>query len=153
MAWSQRQGVLDSRAGQIINLSGLMLVILAVPALTVYETWSEQAAMRRAWNIVGPACPVVEASPTLFGAKGPKAFDYGEIRFERRFGHVSCVAPAKRGMVGGEVYRVCQFTAPAALAVTTGGRTSLYSTGVGQRATVTVRDGQVSCVLAGWFSG
>ncbi len=153
MAWSSRQGVLDSPIGQVVNLAGLMLVILAVPALTIYETWSEQAAMRRAWNIAGPACPVVEASPTLFGAKGPKAFEYGEIRFERRFGHVSCVAPAKRGMVGGEVYRVCQFSAPAALAVTTGGRTSLYKPGVGQRATVTVRDGQVSCVVGGWFTG
>ena len=43
--------MLDSRAGQFLNLSGLMLVILAVPALSIYETWSEQAAMRRAWNI------------------------------------------------------------------------------------------------------
>ena len=147
------QDMLDSRAGRFLNLSGLMLVILAVPALSIYETWSEQAAMRRAWNIAGPACPVVEPSATFFGAKGPKGFDYGGIRFERRYGHVSCVAPAKRGMVGGEVYRVCQFTAPAALAVTADGRTHLYKTGVGQRATVTVRDGQVSCVVGGWFSG
>ena len=153
MARAQRQGVLDSRVGQVVNLAGLMFVIVSIPALTIYETWSEQAAMRRAWDIAGPACPVVEASPTLFGAKGSKAFEYGEIRFERRFGHVSCVAPSKRGMVGGEVYRVCQFSAPAALAVTTEGRTSLYKTGVGRRATVTVRDGQVSCVVGGWFSG
>lgn len=153
MAWSQRQGLLDWRIGQAVNLTGLMLVILSIPAFLIYETWSEQAAMRRAWNIAGPACPTAEASPALFGARGPKTFDYGEVRFARRFGHVSCVAPPERGMVSDKVYRVCQFTAPAALSVTAEGRTSLYKPGVGRRATITVRDGQVSCVLGGWFSG
>ncbi|WP_312166576.1 hypothetical protein [Phenylobacterium sp.] len=140
-------------AGQVVNLAGLMLVVVSIPAFLLYETWSEQDAMRRAWDIAGPACPVVETSPVVFGAKGPKTFEYGAVRFDRRYGHASCVAPPVRGIVSEQVYRVCQFSAPSALAVTTEGRTITYRPGTARRATVTVRDGQVSCVVGGWFAG
>ncbi len=153
MARAQRHPLRDSTAGQVANLAGLMLVVVSVPALMIYETWSEQEAMRKAWNIAGPACPVVEASPAVFGAKGPKTFEYGAVRFDRRYGHASCVAPPTEGLVSENIYRVCQFSAPSALAVTTEGRTVTYKPGTARRATVTVRDGQVSCVVGGWFSG
>jgi len=153
MTTMRRHPLLDTFGGQILNLAGLMLVVVAIPALMIYETWSEQVQLRRAWDIAGPACPVVENTASVFGAKGPKTFEYGAIRFDRRYGHVSCVAPPERGMVSDSVYRVCQFSAPAALAVTSEGRTITYKPGAGRRATVTVRDGEVGCVVGGWFKG
>jgi hypothetical protein len=149
----RRHPLLDSVAGQVVNLTGLMLVILSIPAFLIHETWSQQEAMRQAWSIAGPACPVVQASPKSFGDKGPRSFEYGAVRFDRRYGHASCVAPPERGMVSEKTYRVCQFSAPSTLAVTSGGRTVVYKPGTGRRATVTVRDGQISCVVGGWFSG
>jgi hypothetical protein len=39
------------------------------------------------------------------------------------------------------------------VSVAAGPRTVIFQPGLGRPATVTVRRGQVSCVLAGWFKG
>lgn len=132
---------------------GLLALVATIPAYLVYSAWAGERAMKRAWAINGPACPVVAATPALFGALGPKEFDYGGVGFARRYGHVDCMA-AREGPLGDRhVYRVCQFSAPMTVGVTAGGQTRLFKAGVGQAATVTVRRGEVSCVVGGWFRG
>ena len=127
---------------------------VSVPAYLAYDNWAAEEA-RRAWGRVeGPACPVVrDLSPPPFGARGPKTFDYGGVGFARRYGHVDCVAPTDGPLGDRKVYRVCQFSAPMTVGVTAGGETWLFKPGVGRPATVTVRRGEVTCVVGGWFRG
>lgn len=129
-----------------------LALVCAAPAWLIYETWTAQQTERDAWNISGPACAVIDhPTPALFGAKEPQTFSYGGAGFSRRFGHASCASPLADGLVPGAPYRVCQFNGPAAVAVTTPAGTTYFKPGVGNPATITIRDGKVSCVVGGWF--
>ena len=138
---------------QSLGLAGLLLSLMAIPAYIVIETWLGERAMQKAWTITGPPCPVV-ARPAwiVVGSKPPKAFEYGGIGFARHFGHVSCVAWREGEVFDSEIYRVCQFNAPGAVTVALRGQTISYQPGVGRRATVSIRKGQPSCVMGGWFT-
>lgn len=127
--------------------------IAAIPGYTVLATWIDQQNVRRAWTIKGPPCLAVQkAAYIVVGPRPPKTFTYGDIDFTRQFGHASCVAIREDGFMAKESYRVCQFNAPAMVAVTMpGGARTTWQTGVGRNATVTVRHGRATCVLAGWF--
>lgn len=137
---------------ELVGTVMFLLLICSIPAWLVYETWSMQQAERRAWSIAGPACPEIERpTPALFGGKEPRRFSYGGATFERRFGHVSCASPLGEGLIPGAPYRVCQFNGPGAVSVRTPAGVTYFKPGVGSPATVTIRDGQVSCVVGGWF--
>ncbi len=130
---------------------GVLLSAASIPALAVHQTWTSQQALRVVWNIAGPPCPQL-AAPVSAGAGIPRGFTYEGVRFERRFGHVMCAAPPKTAFLTLEIYPVCQFTGPDTIRVTTtAGKVFAFKPGVGHPATVTVRDGRVSCVLGGWF--
>jgi len=139
---------------QTLGLGLLLLGLMTIPGYFVIQTWLDQQQMRAAWNIEGPPCPVVDRpSPKVVGRKLPKTFTYGDIDFTRQFGHVSCVAIREPGFVNKESYRVCQFNAPAMVAVALpDGRKVIYQPGVARPATVKVRHGQPTCVMAGWFT-
>lgn len=138
---------------QSLGLAGMLLSLMAIPAYIVIETWMGEQAMQKAWTITGPPCPVVKRPDWIVvGSKPPKAFEYGGIGFARHFGHVSCVAWRENGMFDPDIYRVCQFNAPGAVTVASGGRTISYQPGFGRRATVSIRRGQPSCVMGGWFT-
>lgn len=139
---------------EVAGVLGVLAVVVSLPLIGVYATWSDRRAMRAAWNVAGPSCPVVAApTPSLSERRPLKVFEYGGASFSRKFGHVSCVAPSEGGPFSRTTYRVCQFTAPALIGVTTAERTVFYAPGVGRRATVAVRGGTPSCVLGGWYSG
>jgi hypothetical protein len=133
---------------------GVLLVIVSVPLSAVYSTWSAQQAEKASWNIFGPPCPMAAPpSQSEAGRRPLKVFEYGGVSFARRFGHVSCVGLSEGGVFDPRsIYRVCQFSSPARLAVTTADKTVFYAPGVAQKATVTVRNGTPSCVLGGWFA-
>lgn len=139
---------------EVAGVLGVLAVVVSLPLIGIYATWSDQRAMRRAWDISGASCPIA-ATPTLSPSeRWPlEVFHYGDISFSRRFGHVSCVAPREGPPFQRTTYRVCQFSAPALIGVTTAERTVFYAPGVGRRATVAVRGGTPSCVLGGWFAG
>lgn len=138
---------------QTLALGGLLLMLLSIPAYIVLETLLGEQAMRRAWTITGPPCPVVKRPDWIVvGSKPPKAFAYGGIGFARHFGHASCVSWREGGMFDPDIFRVCQFNAPGAVTVAVGGRTTTYQPGVGHRATVSIRRGQPSCAMGGWFT-
>lgn len=135
-----------------LAMAGLLLMVASIPACAVYEAWATQRGVRIAWDIVGPPCPpVAEPAEASFGRLGAKVFTYEGVQFERRFGHASCVAPQEKGFMNGEFYRVCQFSGPETLRVTTGHDTVAFKPGVGNTVTVKVRKGHVTCVVAGWF--
>lgn len=135
-----------------IGMVGVVMLAASIPAIAVYQTWAAQRGVRIAWDIVGPPCPpVAEPAKASFGRLSAKVFTYEGVRFERRFGHASCVAPLEKGFMNGEFYRVCQFSGPETVRVTTGSGTVAFRPGVGRTVTVTVRKGHVTCVVAGWF--
>jgi hypothetical protein len=137
-----------------VGMVGVLLLVASIPAYAVYQTWATQRGVRIAWDIVGPPCPpVAEPSRASFGRLGARVFTYEGVQFERRFGHASCVALLEKGFMNGEFYRVCQFSGPETVRVTTGHDTVAFRPGVGRTVTVKVRHGHVTCVVAGWFKG
>ena len=137
---------------EIAGMAGVLLMIVSIPAWAGFDTWSSQRALKAAWTIAGPPCPAAHRNIPTGATRPPRTFEYGGISFTRRFGHVSCVALPERGMFDESSDRICQFSAPAMIAVRTERGTTLFEPGVGRRATVTVRDGRASCVMGGWFA-
>lgn len=138
---------------QHAGLGGMLLLLVAIPAIDVYRTWAGAQAEKRQWAIAGPACPVVgQPQLSVVGHKPPKTFTYNEITFTRHLGDVSCSAFREDGFMSPENYSVCQFSGPGAVTVQAAGETVTFQPGPGRRTTVTVRKGQVSCVVAGWFA-
>jgi len=138
---------------QHAGLGGIMLMLVAMPAIDVYRTWAGAEAERKLWTIEGPACPVV-AAPDLrvVGHRVTKTFTYNRISFTRHLGDVSCSAFRERGFMNPEIYSVCQFSGPGAVTVDTGPRKVVFQPGPGMRTTVTIRHGEPSCVVGGWFA-
>jgi hypothetical protein len=135
-----------------LGMVGVVLMLASIAAYPVYETWAVQRGVRIAWDIVGPSCPVAPGpASAAFGRMGVKVFHYEGVKFERRFGHASCVAPNERGFMNAEFYRVCQFSAPETVRVTANHQAYAFKPGVGRVTTVKVRKGHVTCVVAGWF--
>jgi len=145
----RRRDVFFQHAG----LGGMMLLLVAVPVIDVYRTWAGLSAEKAAWAVQGPACPIVGAAdPRVVGRKVPKTFTYNHIAFTRHLGDVSCSAFREEGFMNPDSYSVCQFSGPGAVTVEAGARKVTFQPGPGKRATVTVRDGQPSCVIGGWFA-
>lgn len=140
--------------GEAVSMLGVLGAAISVAAYMAFDNWAAEEAKRMWGAVEGPACPRVgDLSRPPFGAKGPQTFDYGGASFSRRYGHVYCVAPTEGPPWDQQVYRVCQFTAPMTVGVMAGGETWLFKPGVGRAATVTVRRGEVRCVMGGWFKG
>jgi hypothetical protein len=93
------------------------------------------------------------AAAIRIGASPPGGFRLWRRQLCTEVRTLSCVAPREGGLFTRTTYRVCQFSAPALIGVTTAERTVFYAPGVGRRATVAVRGGTPSCVLGGWFAG
>ncbi len=141
-------------SGRTIAMAALVVAGLGLPVLLVGSTWSDRVAVRRQWSIAGPACPVV-AKPdrAIVGRRSPQFFNYMDVRFGRQSGEVSCAAPPDGNPLDPKSYPVCQFPAPVMVSVDTEAGTVFFQPGLGRPATVTVRRGHVTCVMAGWFRG
>ena len=131
----------------------LVPILSALPAFIVFNNWANSMSLRKAWTITGPACPVVSApSPAATRHhKPPTTFWYGEARFTRSFGGATCGSVPENPWWPSQNYRVCRFNNPGAVTVLTQGRKTVFEPPVGNPATVTVRGGQASCVIGGWF--
>ncbi len=136
---------------QAVGAAAFLIVVAAAPAFVIYQAWALRHEERAAWTVAGPDCPTVQPAAELFGPQGPRTFSYGGAQFSRRFGHASCAAPQDGGLIPGETFHVCQFNGPAALAVATSKGVIYFKPGVGRPATVTIRGGEASCVVGGWF--
>jgi hypothetical protein len=141
------------RRGATANLGLVTIGLLAVciPAWGAYQWWAFRHELRTDWNISGPACPPATHTWQSVGLKRtPHEFSYGGMHVAYPFGAADC-SPVPEDYFTGHAYSVCQFTAPLIVAVTAGGRTVTYEPGYGRHATVKLRNGQISCVLAGWY--
>ena len=137
-----------------LQTAGVLLLLFAIASIPLtigLTTWTDHQSLKTEWAIQGPACPVVpEISRAAQGAKPPPPFIYQDVAFAYQIGDVFCEA-VPESYFKNATYPVCQFDAPAAISVTSRGRAVIYEPGVGRRATVTIRGGQPSCVIGGWF--
>lgn len=134
------------------GMGAIILAAAAIPALVAAEGLARRQALRELWTIEGPPCPrLPKPGLDVFGPRGAKTFAFGEAVLSRRLGHASCVAKTEAGLFTQATYTVCQFTGPAQIAVRTSQGTAWFEPGYGRRATVTIRRGEASCALGGWF--
>ncbi|MFL5295421.1 MAG: hypothetical protein ACJ798_03470 [Phenylobacterium sp.] len=141
---------------------GLAQVLGAVLVLTLgmgMVTWnwvrgrSVDIATAREWTIDGPPCPALtETQWTAGHQQTPKAFDYDGITLARWSGDAFCSDVKTAGGAGFGTDRICQFTNPTALTVTSKAGTFRFLPGVGQPATVVIHEGVARCVLASKFT-
>ncbi|MGZ6015992.1 MAG: hypothetical protein ACXWKM_09635 [Phenylobacterium sp.] len=140
----------------IAHVLGALIVITGVTGFFGYNAWRGRNAdigAAKAWDIKGPPCPqLTEADWSAKHLKAPKVFDYDGTKLGRWAGDASCSDIKTHGGAGLGVDKVCQFTAPAALTVTTGGGVTYYVPSPGQPATVRIHDDTPSCVMAGKFT-
>jgi len=136
-----------------LSLGAAVALAAAVPTWAAWSFWSRDHALRTDWAIEGPPCPAATHSwRQVANSRQAHAFDYKPMRLAHLFGGADCAAVPEGGLFSSRAYKVCQFTAPDMLLVTVGGRTWAFEPGYGRRATVRLKDGQVRCVLAGWFT-
>jgi len=129
-------------------------LLCALPAFIVFKNWVEATSLKHQWTIKGPPCAQVDAPSPLATRrrnKEPMTFWYGPVRFTRSFAGADCGAVPENPFWPTTNYRVCRFNNPGAVVVLTEGRKTVFEPGVGLPATVTVRRGQVSCVVGGGF--
>lgn len=147
-----------------------IVVILMVGALALcsalgvflYRYWAGQVAEAREWTIAGPPCPAMTRKTLV--AAGLQAAPEGDVRgfsditdgydgvvFARRFGYISCADVRDNGGLSLDSHPVCQFTRPEVLTITTAKGVFYFNTGVSAPATVSVKDGVPSCVMANRF--
>jgi hypothetical protein len=140
-------------ATAMVSLVTVALLAVGVPAWGAYAFWSHDHALRTDWDIKGPPCPIAMHSwREIAFSRQPHQFEYKPMRLAHLFGGANCAEVPNGGFLTRRAYQVCQFTEPALLAVSTGGRTVTFEPGYGRRATVSLRDGKLACVLGGWFT-
>ncbi len=142
---------------------GIGVLVLAVAlGVILYRYWSGQIAETREWTISGPPCPSLSHQALI--AAGLQAApegdvrgfadisdDYDGVRFGRRFGYMSCADVRENGGFSLDSHPVCQFTRPEVVTITTAKGVFFFNTGVSAPATVSVKDGLPSCVMADRF--
>ena len=146
---SARQRLRHSSGWQTAAIVLLMLAVASIPLTIAYGALADHQALKKEWTIGGPPCPV--ASQASLYHRPAHAFRYQGVAFTRQYGAVNCVVVPSGGLLSKAHHTVCQFNGPARIAVTTGGRTLAYEPDIGHPATVSIRGGQVSCVVGGWF--
>lgn len=137
-----------ARRLQIPALLAVLGAVASIPMTVIYSTWSDHRSLRAEWTAAGPACPAV-SRPSLaaLGAKPPPPFTYRGAHFAFQIGDVECAAVPEANPFDSGHYTACQFDAAGAVEVTSGGRTTIFEPGVGRGAMVTIRKGEVSCVV------
>jgi len=135
-----------------IAIVAVCLGAMSIPFALSLETWLTHLALRQEWTIKGPACAQMPEIPIYArGFRPPKPFTYKGTRFSAQLGDIFCEAVPDEGWFPKTTHAVCQFSNPSAIEVDTGVIKAIYVTGMGKRATVTVRNGRPSCVVGGWF--
>jgi hypothetical protein len=142
-----------------LQTAGILLLFAAlasIPLTVGIGTWLDHRSTTKEWTRPGPACPAVaQVSLAARGAKPPPPFTFLGAHFTYQIGDVECAAVPEKNLFDSSHHTVCQFDAAGAIEVTSGGRTTIFEPGVGHGAMVTVRKGEVSCVMAaaGQFHG
>ena len=131
---------------QTLGIIGVMLGVASIPVTVVVSTWLARRAMWAEWTASGPACPVI-TQISIAGHGAALRGRSSRVGFAGR--SATRIAWRATRRLQSRTTPVCAFDAPAAIAVTAGGRTTIFEPGVGHSATVMVRDGQPTCVMGG----
>jgi hypothetical protein len=140
----------------LAHVIGAVVVIGVAGLLVTFELVRDRnanIATARAWDIKGPPCRQVSAADwAARRLKAPRVFDYDGTTLGRWSGDASCSDVKDKGGAGFRTDKVCQFTNPTVLTVTSPAGTVYYETGVGQPATLSVHRDLPRCVLASRFT-
>jgi len=140
----------------LAHVIGAVVVITAAFTLVTFEFVRDRnanIATARAWDIQGPPCPQASAADwTARRLKAPKVFDYDGTRLGRWSGDVFCSDVKDKGGKGFRTDKVCQFTNPTNLSVTTSAGVVYYAPGVAQPVTVRIHRDVASCVMGSKFT-
>jgi hypothetical protein len=148
---ARRRGLL----GQIPRRAWIALAVIAALAVgwrlvdRYQHIQRTRIADAKAWAIEGPPCPRITEAAFLDGSRKPiRKFDYEEVAFLRRDGHVDCAPIYDGGGRSTRFHAVCQFTNPESLQVRTQKGDWAFRPGPGRPATVSTADGEARCVMA-----
>ena len=139
-----------------IPVAAWALLALASLGLLTWKLVANIQAIQRAkiadakaWKIDGPPCPTITQAQFLANHDGGiRRFDYEEVAFFRRDGHVECAPIYGPDGRAEHAYPVCQFTGPGDLMIRTPKGEWYFQPGAKQPATVSAGGGEPSCVLA-----
>lgn len=135
--------------------SAIALAVLIVTGLVVANlNHSRNKAVAKAseWRIQGPSCPIItrsEYDAQTYRAR--KVFTYDDFQVARVAGHVECDEVHDRGGLSWRSAAKCRFTSPNLIVVTNKLGERIFAPGPGHPATIVVRNGQATCVLASNF--
>jgi hypothetical protein len=142
----------DIRRYGITHVIGAVVVATAAAGLIAYNVVRERGAnvaTARAWDIKGPPCAALTVADwTARRYKAEKHFDYDGVDIGRHAGDASCSDVKDRGGTGFGTIRVCQFTSPAVLTLTSRKGAFYFVPGVGQPASLIIEDDTPRCVMA-----
>jgi len=142
----------DLRRYSLTHVVGAVVVATAAVGLIGWNYMKERGASvatARAWDIKGPPCPALSAADwTAKRYKAEKHFDYDGIDIGRHAGDASCSDVKDHGGTGFGTIRVCQFTSPAVLTVTSKKGAFYFVPGIGQLASLIIEDDVPRCVMA-----
>jgi hypothetical protein len=136
------------------------VAVLAAGGLVAAQHWREQQqdeAFAERWSVTGPPCPAVTAKWVQELALEQRTqIDFEGVDGFMANGAVSCVEVDYFAGRQTRPYPVCQFSAPFVLGLRVGGRPAYFEPGIGRPATVSLRNGRLSCVigakLTDWWS-
>lgn len=130
----------------------VVLVLIALSAAVFIPSWlkhrDQAIADASSLALTGPPCPPLTEAQFAAGYSTPQGLTFGEVRFERQYGHASCIDLRYEGGKAMGTYPACQFMSPAVLTVVSEKGRFHYLPGLGKDATVFVEHGQPRCVLA-----
>jgi hypothetical protein len=140
----------------LAHVIGAAVVLTAGIGLVTFQFMRDRdshIATAKAWDIQGPPCPALTAAE--FGAKrytALKTFDYDGTAIGRTAGDASCSDVRDAGGKGLGTDKVCQFTSPATLTVTSKAGSWFFVPGAGQPASLIIHRDMPRCVMASNFT-
>jgi hypothetical protein len=138
------------------HVIGAVVVLTAAIGLIAFQfvrSRDANIATAKAWDIKGPPCPML--SQAEFQAKrytALKTFDYDGTTIGRTAGDASCSDVKSGGGKGFSTDKVCQFTSPATLTVSSKAGSWFFVPGAGQPATIAIHHDTPKCVMASKFT-
>ena len=143
------------RLGLAHTIGAVVVITVSAGQLTFNFVRDREAhvATARAWDIQGPPCPSLTAAQfTAQRYSAAKTFDYDGVTLGRHAGHASCSDVREAGGKGLFADKVCQFTSPAVLTVTTPAGAFFFVPGPGQPTTLIIHRDVPRCVMASKFT-
>ncbi len=141
-----------SLAHAIVAVIGLGIAT-SIITVTYVKDRNVHIATAKVWDIQGPPCPALSAAQwSAQHQRADKVFDYDGVAIGRAAGNASCSDVHTNGGKGFGVRKVCQFTSPGLLTVTSRAGAFYFNPGVGQLASLIIEKDVPACVMASHFT-